>query len=237
MDVDQIFKKYHVKSIRLVKDKETDRFKGFCYVEFEDISDLESALELDGSVEVDGQVIKVDVAEGKRNDRGGGFDRRGRTGGGGGAGGGGGFRGRDGGRSGYGGDNFGAYNDRGPQDRGRQGSSWDSRGDSRGNRGNYGQFNDDSGSGGRDWSRSGGGGVGARSYGRLPPRGGPDRKYDDSYQKDPPAPPPDTTGRKRLVLAKRTIQDPVNAIAESSKSSSIYGGAKPREEKLKTEEK
>lgn len=42
----------------------------------------------------------------------------------------------------------------------------------------------------------------------------------------------DTTGRKRLVLTKRTVADPVNAIAESSKSSSIYGGAKPREEKV-----
>lgn len=39
------------------------------------------------------------------------------------------------------------------------------------------------------------------------------------------------------MLAPRTIQAPVNAIAESSKSSSIYGGAKPREEKLKTDEK
>lgn len=45
-----------------------------------------------------------------------------------------------------------------------------------------------------------------------------------------------TSRRKRLVLAPRTIQDPVNAIAESSKSSSIYGGAKPREEKLKANE-
>ena len=41
----------------------------------------------------------------------------------------------------------------------------------------------------------------------------------------------DTAGRKRLVLKPRTVQDPINAIAESSKSSSIYGGAKPRDEK------
>lgn len=47
----------------------------------------------------------------------------------------------------------------------------------------------------------------------------------------------DTSGRKRLVLAPRTIQDPINAIAESSKSSSIYGGAKPREEKINTDDK
>lgn len=42
----------------------------------------------------------------------------------------------------------------------------------------------------------------------------------------------DTTGRKRLELKPRTVKEPVNAIAESSKTSSIYGGAKPRDEKL-----
>lgn len=47
----------------------------------------------------------------------------------------------------------------------------------------------------------------------------------------------DTSGRKRLELKPRTVKEPVNAIAESSKTSSIYGGAKPREEKLKMMEK
>lgn len=47
----------------------------------------------------------------------------------------------------------------------------------------------------------------------------------------------DTTGRKRLELKPRTVKEPVNAMAESSKTSSIYGGAKPREEKLKMMEK
>lgn len=58
---------------------------------------------MDGAVEVDKCLIKIDVAEGKRNDRGGGFDRRGR-GGSGGSGGGSGFKGRDSGRSGFGDD-------------------------------------------------------------------------------------------------------------------------------------
>ncbi|KAK2581167.1 hypothetical protein KPH14_007974 [Odynerus spinipes] len=222
-DVDKIFSPFHVKSIRLVKDRETDRFKGFCYVEFEDLSDLEAALDLDGGVDVEGNIIKIDVAEGKRNDRGGGFDRRGR----GGSGSNSGFRGREGGRSGFSGDDFG-YSDRGPHGGGRQGTGWDSRS----NRGNYGQFNEDSSGGSREWPRDA-----SRSYGTRPPpaRGaGPERKFqDEAYQKDPP---PDTSGRKRLVLAPRTIQDPVNAIAESSKSSSIYGGAKPREEKLQANE-
>jgi len=65
------------------------------------LADLEAALEMDGAVEVDKCLIKIDVAEGKRNDRGGGFDRRGRGGSGGS---GSGFKGRDSGRSGYGDD-------------------------------------------------------------------------------------------------------------------------------------
>ncbi|KAK9297583.1 hypothetical protein QLX08_008799 [Tetragonisca angustula] len=204
-DVDKIFKKLNVKGIRLVKDKETDRFKGFCYVEFEELADLQAALEMDGAVEVDNSVIKIDVAEGKRNDRGGGFDRRGRTGGGSG----GGFRGRDGGRSGYGGY---VGQSQGQSHAGRQGG------------------------GSREWSRN----ASSRSYGTRPPppRGtGSERKpfHDEPFHKDPP--PADTSGRKRLVLAPRTIQDPINAIAESSKSSSIYGGAKPREEKINTDDK
>lgn len=80
------------------------RFKGFCYVEFEDAADLQAALEMDGAVEVDKSVIKIDVAEGKRNDRGGGFDRRGRAGGGTG----GGYRRREGGERGGYGDDFGS---------------------------------------------------------------------------------------------------------------------------------
>ena len=82
------------------------RFKGFCYVEFEDLSDLKEAINLNGRVNVEGNLIKVDVAEGKKNDRGGGFDRRGRGGGGPG----GGFnRGRDGGGPPRGfGDDFGS---------------------------------------------------------------------------------------------------------------------------------
>jgi RNA recognition motif-containing protein len=64
-----------VKNIRLVRDKDTDRFKGFCYVEFNDLHGLEEALALDGNVAVEGQFLRIDVAEGKRSDRGGGFDR------------------------------------------------------------------------------------------------------------------------------------------------------------------
>lgn len=98
-DVNKIFANLTVKNIRLVKDKETDKFKGFCYVEFESLSDLESAVSMDGNIFVEGNRIKVDVAEGKRSDRGGGFDRGRNRGG---------FRGgRPGGdRGGYGGEEY-----------------------------------------------------------------------------------------------------------------------------------
>lgn len=42
----------------------------------------------------------------------------------------------------------------------------------------------------------------------------------------------DTSGRPKLKLAPRTVTAPVNALAETSQSSTIFGGAKPREENL-----
>lgn len=75
------------------------------------------------------------------------------------------------------------YNDRGSHGASRQtGDRWESRS----NRGNYGQFNEESG-GNRDWSRS----ASSRSYSNKPPlRGTSDKKYDDPYYKD--AAPPGT---------------------------------------------
>ncbi len=39
-----------VKSVRMVTDRETAKFRGFCYVEFENRASLEEALHMDGSV-------------------------------------------------------------------------------------------------------------------------------------------------------------------------------------------
>lgn len=45
-------------------DKEFGQFKGFGYVEFETLKDLEKALALNGVVDVEGNIVKIDVAEG-----------------------------------------------------------------------------------------------------------------------------------------------------------------------------
>merc|ERR1711892_361979 len=99
-DVDAIFAEQKVKSVRMVRDRETAAFKGYVYVEFEDLASLEEAIGFDGA-QIDGaQRLRVDIAEQKR-DRGG--DRGGRGGGRGGGCGGGGDREHGGGHRGGGG--------------------------------------------------------------------------------------------------------------------------------------
>lgn len=70
-DVIKIFENMTVRNVRLVKDRETDQFKGFCYVEFETIDDLQQAMSYDGRIQLDNakDPLRIDIAEQKKNDR------------------------------------------------------------------------------------------------------------------------------------------------------------------------
>lgn len=201
-DIDKIFQGLKIRSIRLVRDKETDKFKGYCYVEFDDVESVESALEFNGA-ECDGNILRVDIAEGRRGDKSGGF-RGGRQGGFP-RGGGGGVRGNGGG-----GRPPGQFGDRG------------------GGRGGFrsGGFTDRRDPGGdRNFDHN----FGSR---QNPPR---DRYPVDEYKSGPPAPPPaeDSGSRpRRLKLLPRTTAEPVNSVADTASRASIFGQAKPRDEKM-----
>ncbi|KAL5275774.1 EIF4H family protein [Megaselia abdita] len=78
-DVMTIFHNLDIKNVRLVKDKETDVFKGFGYVEFETLDHLQQALELDGLITLDEALhpLRIDIAEQRKNDNRGGFNKAG----------------------------------------------------------------------------------------------------------------------------------------------------------------
>ncbi|XP_058117349.1 eukaryotic translation initiation factor 4H-like [Anopheles ziemanni] len=302
-DINAIFKDYAVKSVRLVKDKETDVFKGFCYVEFDTLHDLEKVLQLDGMIVLNErpEPLRIDIAEQKKNDRGGfnkrgGQQNRGGPGGGGGGGGGGGSGGYNrggpppmnnrpgsmgaGGGPGvqdrnYGNDNYG----RNDYDRNRGGRSNNYNADRGPNRGRYGNFGDERDGGGRDdWGRDGdrdgrgggGGGGGGMGGGRYNDRdgygggrsgggggsgsgSGDDNRYgnygrsnqyrDNDRRKDGPPQhytPPSNPNlnmeeRPRLKLAPRSVNAPLNALAETKQAAAIFGNARPREEKVGAE--
>ncbi|XP_075159292.1 eukaryotic translation initiation factor 4H1 isoform X1 [Haematobia irritans] len=267
-----------VKSVRLVNDRVTDVFKGFCYVEFDSLETLEDVLHRDGLIKVDehGAPLRIDIAERRKNDRGGGgggFNKRGPPRQGGHqsfnnrGGGGGGNRGMDrggdrGGDRGHdrGGDrdNRGSYNDNhgGHNDRNRGGGGGMNRGysDRPAARGRYGNFNNDDRYNDRNHQdrnqREGSYGGNSRDGGndrynnfsrnRGGDRGGDrgDRHYNQNDRPSSIAPlgSIDDSERPRLQLAPRTVNAPINGLAETKQAAAIFGNAKPREEKLKEDE-
>ncbi|XP_043209407.1 eukaryotic translation initiation factor 4H-like [Amphibalanus amphitrite] len=207
----KIFAGIPIKNIHMVRDRETDAFKGFCYVEFESVQDLERALMANGA-DVEGRELRVDVAEDRRGP--GGRGRGGPRGGPGGfpRGGGGGFDDRRGG--GFDDRRGGGFDD-------RRGGGFGGRDDGfRGGGGHRGDFDDR----GRDgpWDGGRGGGAGAGGGGGPP--------HMEFREPDPS----DAARRPRLNLKPRTVGAPTNSVANTSQTSSIFGGAKPREENLKS---
>ncbi|RZF46807.1 hypothetical protein LSTR_LSTR012030 [Laodelphax striatellus] len=266
-DLDKVFAKQKIKTVRLVKDKDSDKFKGFCYVEFEDRESLEQALNL-GEIYVDQHLVRVDIADNRRGNRGGGgggggFDHRGGNRGGGG----GGFRRNDGppgsrfagqGRRYSEEDDFdrGQYNRGGGPGSGRMmGGGGPGGGDQRGNRGSYGQFHENnsgvgynygaSGRGSRDFQRptrmGGGGGLGGGgrpggNYSRNRPDSGVPSSATSTSSLDSTGKDDSGVTRQRLVLTPRKVSEPLNQMAETSQASAIFGGAKPRQERLPSQE-
>uniref|UniRef100_A0A8C8MCW4 RRM domain-containing protein n=1 Tax=Oncorhynchus tshawytscha TaxID=74940 RepID=A0A8C8MCW4_ONCTS len=122
--LEEAFSKYgNIAKVDVVRDRETQRSRGFGFVTFENPEDAKDAMAAMNGKSVDGRMIRVDEAgkSGGRSDRGGGF----RGGSGGFRGGSGGFRGgyssgggsggyreaRSGGEGGYGGRSGGSYRD------------------------------------------------------------------------------------------------------------------------------
>ncbi|KAL3858341.1 hypothetical protein ACJMK2_012934 [Sinanodonta woodiana] len=206
-DLELIFKDLRVRSVRLVRDRETDKFKGFAYVEFEDLESLQEALSYDGALFED-KNIRVDIAEGRKKDgqtgfggRGGFQDDRG------------GFRGGRGGRGG-------GRGGRGDFNRPPRDSE---------NFGNFGNRRD----GVPSRGRAAGNFRGQEDRGR--PADKPRSRNDSGGVPEMREPSPDSASqRPRLKLLPRTVKDPLNTAVHTERNASIFGAGRPREEVVET---
>jgi RNA recognition motif-containing protein len=67
-DIEQLLRECKIKDVQLPTDRNTGKFRGFCYAEFEDVESVKTALLL-GGVEFKGRSVKVDVAQDRGNRR------------------------------------------------------------------------------------------------------------------------------------------------------------------------
>jgi len=66
-EVKDVFKEYgEVTFVKVIKDRDTGRSKGFGFVEFSTVEDAVRAKEAMDGAEVDGRTIKVDYAQEKK---------------------------------------------------------------------------------------------------------------------------------------------------------------------------
>ena len=68
MKLGRHFEKFgDIKNVRIIEDRETEKSKGFGYVEFENIESVEKALELNGQ-DLDGRSLRVGKVKKKEKD-------------------------------------------------------------------------------------------------------------------------------------------------------------------------
>lgn len=208
-DIEKIFKDSQIVRIRMVRDRETDLFKGHCYVEFKDRESLERAIALNGAT-LGTSAIQVRVADQRRGDGGG---QRGRG------------RGNDNFRG-----NRGNMNDA----RGHRDNRNEQRGYDRGrDYDNFGHGHSKDFEFRRGGSRNDRGNRGHRgSFQNNPPGsyGRSDSKRENRDFSEFKLPDPESAAnRPKLNLTQRTVDAPVGGMAPTS-DRSLFGNAKPRDE-------
>jgi len=230
-DLGELFEKEGCKvmDVRLVMDRETQRPKGFGYVEFEDRESLVEALKLNG-MPVGGRNLRVDVATAQQNENRGGFGSS-KFGGGGGDRDWGSARSyRDDDRGGFG--DRGGYGDRGGGDRGGYGDRGGSRGGfGGGGSGDRGGFESRGGGGfaDRGGSRGGFGAPAERPRLNLTKRTAPAESSDPSLSGSTKASP--FGDAKPVAVKEKEVPLKVNTSAPAEPvrkaKSSPFGDAKP----------
>jgi len=206
-DIETIFGELSLKTVRLMYDRETNQFKGFGYVEFEEREDLIKAIENFNGAQCEGKNLRVNVATQKR-DGGAGGQRGGRGGGRG--------RGRGGNRGGYN-----NYNNRGGNEQYHnsqppRSTSWADVGDEQPQQyPNYGSQQSN-----RGYVNRGGYNQGGYGRSRMTSQGS---QLSENGGGDRPI-----AQRKKLNLKPRTKPLDNNSAAPVT-NSSIFGSGKARE--------